>query len=88
MASSAMSNRSSAASSYMSGASKKTFDRDDIEKLSAQLNKNLLPIERYSRLASGGRANSDAGMSSKASVASVATQRTLASIHEQPWKPY
>lgn len=65
--------------SNMSSATKKSFERDDIEKLNQYLDENLIPNEsRQSR----------AGKSSRSTNAgSVSSVKTLTSIHEKPWKP-
>lgn len=67
--------------SYMSSASKKAFDREDIEKLNGYLENDLVtnnPTSRFSR-------NSKSSRISNAE--SSASNRTLTSIHEKPWKP-
>ena len=75
----------STASSNISNVSKKTFDRDDIEKLNQYLDENLIGSETQSRYG-GSRASTQ--KSSRASqAASIASNRTITSIHEKPWKP-
>ena len=64
----------------MSSASKKTFDRDDIEKLNHYLDENLMPdpTSRLSRNTKSSRVSN---------AASTTSTKTLTSIHEKPWKP-
>jgi centrosomal protein CEP41 len=83
--SSSMSNMSnfsnnSTAQMAVAATKKNTFERDDIEKLSEQLEKNLMPHDMHSRMSNRSSRVSNAG-----SVAS--STRTLNSIHEKPWKP-
>lgn len=67
------------AMSNFSTASKKTFDRDDIEKLNGYLDNELLGPKTNSRY--GSRASKDS------SRFSTVSNKTLTSIHEKPWKP-
>ena len=66
--------------SNMSSASKKNFDRDDVENLNHYLDEILMPASN--RLSSS-RGSTRA---SNATNASLASQRTLTSIHEKPFK--
>ncbi|RMZ98237.1 centrosomal of 41 kDa, partial [Brachionus plicatilis] len=74
------------AMSNFSTASKKTFDRDDIEKLNGYLENEILGPKTNSRY--GSRASKDSSRISNVSKAdSLASNKTLTSIHEKPWKP-
>lgn len=68
--------------SNMSSATKKTFERDDIEKLNSFLDNELMPTNATSRF---GR--NTAAKSTISYAESSASNRTLTSIHEKPWKP-
>jgi hypothetical protein len=73
-------------SSNISNVSKKTFDRDDIEKLNYYLDENLMANDstsRYSRAST----NKSSRSTTVSNANSVASNRTVASIHEKPWKP-
>lgn len=77
---------SMSAMSSFSNASKKTFDRDDIEKLNSFLENEVLASSVSSRY--GSRANKDSSRVSTISKAdSMASNKTVTSIHEKPWKP-
>lgn len=65
--------------STFSTASKKTFDRDDIEKLNKYLDDSLMANNTTSRMTKGAKST----ISTAASMSSV---KTLQSIHEKPWK--
>lgn len=67
--------------SNVSSATKKTFDRDDIEKLNQCLDGNLITNDPTSRLSRGVKS------SRNSTAASVSSVKTLTSIHEKPWKP-
>lgn len=66
--------------SNISTLSKKTFDRDDIEKLNSYLDNSLMPNDQMSRMS---RAAKSSRQSTAASVSSV---KTLTSIHEKPFR--
>lgn len=85
---SAMSNATNMSS--MSTATKRTFDRDDVEKLSQYLDENLMPHDPATRLSRNTRtgmqtADQSSRYSTTGSTASI--RSTLSSIHEKPWKP-
>lgn len=79
---SAMSSVSNA--SNFSTATKKTFDRDDVEKLNHYLDENLMPNDPTSRLSRNNKSSRGSNISNATSIAST---KTLSSIHEKPWKP-
>ena len=79
---SAMSSVSNA--SNMTSATKRTFDREDVEKLNQYLDENLMPHDQASRLRSK---NSTASSSRYTNTGSMTSVRSLNSIHEKPWKP-
>lgn len=86
---SAMSNATNMSS--MSTATKRTFDRDDVEKLSQYLDENLMPHDAATRLSTrntrtmGGADNQSSRYSTTGSMASI--RSNVSSIHEKPWKP-
>lgn len=63
--------------SNISSLSKKTFDRDDIEKLNSYLDNSLMPNERGRLTAKSSR---------QSTAASVSSVKTLTSIHEKPFR--
>ncbi|CAF0799211.1 unnamed protein product [Didymodactylos carnosus] len=68
---------------YISLPQREHFTSDDIEKLTNELDLNLLPSDSGSRLS---RASTMA--SKQSSRSSIASQRSnVSSIHEKPWKP-
>lgn len=72
--------------SNFSTASKRTFDRDDIEKLNGFLENELVGPKSNARY--GSRAGKESSRVSTISKAdSIASNKTLTSIHEKPWKP-
>ena len=71
---------SATARSNMSSMTKKNFDREDVEKLNQYLEEILMPNDAASRLS---RASKSSRLTTAASVSSV---KTLASIHEKPFK--
>ena len=79
---SAMSNATNMSS--MSTATKRTFDRDDVEKLSQYLDENLMPHDAATRLSTRNNTQSSR-YSTTGSMASI--RSNASSIHEKPWKP-
>ena len=63
---------------------KNSFDKDDIEKLNHYMEESLMSSDLTSRLSRNTK-TSRASVTTKAS--SLASVKTLSSIHEKPWKP-
>ncbi|CAF0732433.1 unnamed protein product [Brachionus calyciflorus] len=78
---------SSSAMSNFSTASKKTFDREDIEKLNSYLENELIGPGTSSRYGSRVSNKDSSRISTISKADSMASNRTLTSIHEKPWKP-
>jgi centrosomal protein CEP41 len=65
-------------------ATKRTFDREDIEKLNQHLDENLMPSDSLSRMSR----NTKSSRNSTISNVSLASNKTATSIHDKPWKPF